>query len=101
MEGDQLVNALIGKLFTTTTISDEKLEETSDERRGLLLATQRVQFAKEKAKHEKLVDELEKQLTATKKRVLECESFQSETASQLSNDRTQLSSTVARLTSLV
>ncbi len=101
MEGDQLVNALIGKLFTTTTISDEKLEETSDERRGLLLATQRVQFAKEKAKHEKLVDELEKQLTATKKRVLECESFQSETASQLSNDRTKLSSTVARLTSLV
>ena len=56
--------SLIGKLFTTTTISDEKLEKQRRTPRSPPVTTRAIR--QKKAKHEKLVDELEKQLTGHK-----------------------------------
>lgn len=103
MDGDVLVNALIGKLFAK---DEEELEEGAsspkageeDER------SERVRFQRASFEHTqtaKLVSDLESQLVLANKRLFECEKFQSETDSQLVKDKAELATAVARIQSFV
>jgi hypothetical protein len=110
MEGDALVNSLIAKMFGTSVSNDEEdveegavmtAEPGENDQRLLRNASERMQFATERAKQNKLVNDIESQLIATKKRLIQCETFQSESESQLVKDKSELQSAVARLQSLV
>ena len=110
MEGDGLVNALIVKMFGTSVSNDEQNVEESavmtaepgeNEQRLLRSVSERMQFTSERAKQNKLVSDIESQLIVTKKRLIKCETFQSESESQLVKDKSELQSAVARLQSLV
>ena len=103
MDGDVLVNALIGQLFAK---DEEELEEGAsspkageeDER------SERVRFQRASFEHTqtaKLVSDLESQLVLANKRLFECEKFQFETDSQLVKDKAELATAVARLQSFV
>ena len=110
MEGDGLVNALIVKMFGTSVSNDEQNVEESavmtaepgeNEQRLLRSVSERMQLTSERAKQNKLVSDIESQLIVTKKRLIKCETFQSESESQLVKDKSELQSAVARLQSLV
>ena len=110
MEEDALVNALIAKMFgTSVSKAEQDVEECAvitaepgeNEQRLLRSVSERMQFTSERAKQNKLVNDIESQLTWTKKRLIECETFQSESESQLVKDKSELQSAVARLQSLV
>ena len=104
------MNSLIAKMFGTSISNDEEdveegavmtAEPGANEQRLLRSASERMKFATERAKQNKLVNDIESQLIATKKRLIECETFQSECESQLVKDKSELQSAVARLQSLV
>ena len=105
MDGDVLVNALIGKLFAKD--EEEELEEGAssppkageEDERSERLRFQRASF--EHTQTAKLVSDLESQLVLANKRLIECEKFQSETDSQLVKDKAELATAVARLQSFV
>ena len=104
MDGDVLVNALIGKLFAKD--EEEELEEGAsspkageEDERSERLLFQRASF--EHTQTAKLVSDLESQLVLANKRLIECEKFQSETDSQLVKDKAELATAVARLQSFV
>lgn len=110
MDGDGLVNVLIAKMFGTSVSNDEQdVEESAvmtaepgeNEQRLLRSVSERMQFTSERAKQNKLVSDIESQLIVTKKRLIKCETFQSESESQLVKDKSELQSAVARLQSLV
>jgi len=109
MDGDGLVNVLIAKMFGTSVSNDEQdVEESAvmtaepgENERLLRSVSERMQFTSERAKQNKLVSDIESQLIVTKKRLIKCETFQSESESQLVKDKSELQSAVARLQSLV
>jgi len=109
MDGDGLVNVLIAKMFGTSVSNDEQdVEESAvmtaepgQNERLLRSVSERMQFTSERAKQNKLVSDIESQLIVTKKRLIKCETFQSESESQLVKDKSELQSAVARLQSLV
>jgi len=110
MEGDALVNGLIAKMFGTSVSNDEQdVEESAvmtaepgeNEQRLLRSVSERMQLTSERAKQNKLVSDIESRLIVTKKRLIKCETFQSESESQLVKDKSELQSAVARLQSLV
>lgn len=103
MDGDVLVNALIGTLFAK---DEEELEEGAsspkageEDERSERLLFKRASF--EHTQTAKLVSDLESQLVLANKRLFECEKFQSETDSQLVKDKAELAAAVARLQSFV
>ena len=103
MDGDVLVNALIGTLFAK---DEEELEEGAsspkageEDERSERLLFKRASF--EHTLTAKLVSDLESQLVLANKRLFECEKFQSETDSQLVKDKAELAAAVARLQSFV
>ena len=105
MDGDVLVNALMGKLFAKD--EEEELEEGAssptkageEDERSELLRFHRASF--EHTQTAKLVSDLESQLVLANKRLFECEKFQFETDSQLVKDKAELATAVARLQSFV
>lgn len=103
MDGDVLVNALIGTLFAK---DEEELEEGAsspkageEDERSERLLFKRASF--EHTLTAKLVSDLESQLVLANKRLFACEKFQSETDSQLVKDKAELAAAVARLQSFV
>ena len=99
MDGDVLVNALIGTLFAK---DEEELEEGAsspkageEDERSERLLFKRASF--EHTLTAKLVSDLESQLVLANKRLFACEKFQSETDSQLVKDKAELAAAVARL----
>jgi len=103
IDGDVLVNALIGTLFAK---DEEELEEGAsspkageEDERSERLLFKRASF--EHTQTAKLVSDLESQLVLANKRLFECEKFQSETDSQLVKDKAELAAAVARLQSFV
>ncbi|CAL6279690.1 unknown protein [Bathycoccus prasinos] len=105
MDGDALVNALMGKLFAKD--EEEELEEGAssptkageEDERSERLRFHRASF--EHTQTAKLVSDLESQLVLANKRLFECEKFQFETDSQLVKDKAELATAVARLQSFV
>jgi chromosome segregation ATPase len=97
-------------MFGTSVSNDEQdVEESAvmtaepgeNEQRLLRSVSERMQLTSERAKQNKLVSDIESQLIVTKKRLIKCETFQSESESQLVKDKSELQSAVARLQSLV
>ena len=104
MDGDVLLNALMGKLFAKD--EEEELEEGAsspkageEDERSERLRFQRASF--EHTQTAKLVSDLESQIVSANKRLIECEKIQSENDSELVKDKAELAAAVARLQSFV